>query len=69
MEFARLYIIFPRYHIGESLLPSVRHYLRLIDAEQKVANYGFALKVGLHRGYYARNSHFQARSRAEVQPV
>lgn len=34
-----------RYHIGESLIPSVRHYLRFIDAEEKVASYGFARKV------------------------
>ncbi|TBU24654.1 FAD/NAD(P)-binding domain-containing protein [Dichomitus squalens] len=37
---------FPRYHIGESLLPSVRHYLRFIDAEDKVASYGFVPKPG-----------------------
>lgn len=37
---------FPRYHIGESLLPSVRHYLRFIDAEDKIASYGFARKPG-----------------------
>ncbi|EIN06722.1 FAD/NAD(P)-binding domain-containing protein [Punctularia strigosozonata HHB-11173 SS5] len=37
---------FPRYHIGESLIPSVRHYLRFIDAEKKVERYGFALKPG-----------------------
>ncbi|KAF9783765.1 FAD/NAD(P)-binding domain-containing protein [Thelephora terrestris] len=37
---------FPRYHIGESLIPSVRHYLRFIDAEEKVANHGFATKPG-----------------------
>ncbi|GJE91513.1 FAD/NAD(P)-binding domain-containing protein [Phanerochaete sordida] len=37
---------FPRYHIGESLLPSVRHYLRFIDAEEKVAAHGFARKPG-----------------------
>ncbi|KAI0090520.1 hypothetical protein BDY19DRAFT_991965 [Irpex rosettiformis] len=37
---------FPRYHIGESLLPSVRHFLRFIDAEHKVAEYGFARKPG-----------------------
>ncbi|KAF9652074.1 FAD/NAD(P)-binding domain-containing protein [Thelephora ganbajun] len=37
---------FPRYHIGESLIPSVRHYLRFIDAEEKVANHGFAMKPG-----------------------
>ncbi|KAI0343377.1 FAD/NAD(P)-binding domain-containing protein [Trametopsis cervina] len=37
---------FPRYHIGESLLPSVRHYLRYIGAEEKVEKYGFARKPG-----------------------
>ncbi|KAI0698239.1 hypothetical protein BC835DRAFT_1335198 [Cytidiella melzeri] len=37
---------FPRYHIGESLLPSVRHFLRFIDAEAKVAGHGFAKKPG-----------------------
>lgn len=35
-----------RYHIGESLIPSVRHYLRFIGAEDKLANYGFVRKVG-----------------------
>ncbi|KAI0358724.1 FAD/NAD-P-binding domain-containing protein [Trametes cingulata] len=50
---------FPRYHIGESLLPSVRHFLRFIDAEAKVASHGFARKPGsaikfnqyMHEGY------------------
>ncbi|KAF7292047.1 hypothetical protein MIND_01230800 [Mycena indigotica] len=37
---------FPRYHIGESLLPSCRPFLRFIDAEQKVDNFGFLVKVG-----------------------
>ncbi|KIK78138.1 hypothetical protein PAXRUDRAFT_342290 [Paxillus rubicundulus Ve08.2h10] len=37
---------FPRYHIGESLIPSVRHYLRFIDAEQKLAKHGFKHKPG-----------------------
>ncbi|KZT04732.1 FAD/NAD(P)-binding domain-containing protein [Laetiporus sulphureus 93-53] len=37
---------FPRYHIGESLLPSVRHYLRFIDVEEKIAAYGFTRKPG-----------------------
>ncbi|KAJ3861983.1 hypothetical protein EV359DRAFT_83772 [Lentinula novae-zelandiae] len=37
---------FPRYHIGESLLPSVRGYLRFIGAEEKVAKYGFTRKPG-----------------------
>ncbi|KXN91083.1 Tryptophan 2-halogenase, partial [Leucoagaricus sp. SymC.cos] len=37
---------FPRYHVGESLIPSVRHYLRFIGAEDKLANYGFVRKPG-----------------------
>ncbi|CCM00155.1 uncharacterized protein FIBRA_02183 [Fibroporia radiculosa] len=37
---------FPRYHIGESLIPSVRHYLRFIGAEDKLAAHGFARKPG-----------------------
>ncbi|KAI0711652.1 hypothetical protein C8Q76DRAFT_652958 [Earliella scabrosa] len=37
---------FPRYHIGESLLPSVRHFLRFVDAEEKVMSYGFVRKPG-----------------------
>ncbi|KAJ6536372.1 putative halogenase [Mycena capillaripes] len=37
---------FPRYHIGESMLPSCRPFLRFIGAEEKVANHGFAVKVG-----------------------
>ncbi|KAJ3844323.1 FAD binding domain-containing protein [Lentinula raphanica] len=37
---------FPRYHIGESLIPSVRPYLRFIGAEEKVAEYGFMRKPG-----------------------
>ncbi|KAJ7220920.1 putative halogenase, partial [Mycena pura] len=37
---------FPRYHIGESLLPSCRSFLRFIGAEEKVVNHGFTVKVG-----------------------
>ncbi|KAJ7487007.1 putative halogenase [Mycena latifolia] len=37
---------FPRYHIGESMLPSCRPLLRFIGAEQKVIDYGFCVKVG-----------------------
>ncbi|OJA15106.1 hypothetical protein AZE42_05581 [Rhizopogon vesiculosus] len=37
---------FPRYHIGESLLPSVRPLLKFIDAEESVINYGFTIKPG-----------------------
>jgi flavine halogenase len=37
--------LFPRYHIGESLLASVKSYLKLVDACEKVDNYGFHPKV------------------------
>ncbi|TFY79165.1 hypothetical protein EWM64_g4846 [Hericium alpestre] len=37
---------FPRYHIGESLIPSIRHLLRFIDAEDKVLAHGFFVKPG-----------------------
>ncbi|KAG9311921.1 hypothetical protein JVU11DRAFT_8182 [Chiua virens] len=37
---------FPRYHVGESLIPSVRHYLRFIDAEQTLVEWGFKHKPG-----------------------
>ncbi|KAG7090996.1 hypothetical protein E1B28_010063 [Marasmius oreades] len=37
---------FPRYHIGESLIPSIRHYLRFIGAEEKMENHGFVRKPG-----------------------
>ncbi|KAI0280415.1 FAD/NAD(P)-binding domain-containing protein [Russula aff. rugulosa BPL654] len=37
---------FPRYHIGESLLPSVRHHLRFIGADDKVDSFGFFKKPG-----------------------
>ena len=47
----RKYLINPplyfRYHIGESLLPSVRHHLRFIGADDKVDSFGFFKKVGL----------------------
>jgi flavin-dependent dehydrogenase len=36
---------FPRYHIGESMLASMRHFLRFIDLEKKFDSYGFARKV------------------------
>ncbi|KAK7052574.1 hypothetical protein R3P38DRAFT_2861177 [Favolaschia claudopus] len=38
--------IFPRYHIGETMLPSIRPFMRFIDVEEKVKNWGFAVKVG-----------------------
>ncbi|KAJ7079584.1 hypothetical protein B0H15DRAFT_953950 [Mycena belliarum] len=37
---------FPRYHIGESMLPSLRHFLGFIDAEEKVEKHGFEKKPG-----------------------
>ncbi|KAJ7039109.1 FAD binding domain-containing protein [Mycena alexandri] len=37
---------FPRYHVGESLIPSVRHYMRFIGADEKLASFGFVHKPG-----------------------
>ncbi|KAJ7724393.1 putative halogenase [Mycena metata] len=37
---------FPRYHIGESMLPSIRPFYNFIDAEEKLVKHGFAIKVG-----------------------
>ncbi|KAG1812373.1 putative halogenase [Suillus variegatus] len=37
---------FPRYHIGESLLPSVRQFLAFVDAEESIMNHGFTMKPG-----------------------
>ncbi|KAJ7072617.1 FAD binding domain-containing protein [Mycena amicta] len=37
---------FPRYHVGESLIPSIRHYMRFIGADDKLSSYGFVHKPG-----------------------
>jgi flavin-dependent dehydrogenase len=37
---------FPRYHVGESLISSIHHYMRFIDAEEKVRVHGFTYKPG-----------------------
>ncbi|KZT42314.1 FAD/NAD(P)-binding domain-containing protein [Sistotremastrum suecicum HHB10207 ss-3] len=37
---------FPRYHIGESMLPSVRPFMQFIGCEQKIIDHGFTLKPG-----------------------
>ncbi|KXN83164.1 Tryptophan 2-halogenase, partial [Leucoagaricus sp. SymC.cos] len=37
---------FPRYHVGESMLPSMRHFLRYIDADDKFVSFGFVPKHG-----------------------
>ncbi|KAJ7198970.1 hypothetical protein GGX14DRAFT_573055 [Mycena pura] len=37
---------FPRYHIGESLLPMMRNYLDFIGAAQAMENHGFIVKPG-----------------------
>jgi len=42
--------VFPRYHIGESLLPSCLEVLDLLGAREKVEAYGFQQK---HGGYFA----------------
>ncbi|KAK5991367.1 Flavin-dependent halogenase aclH [Cladobotryum mycophilum] len=37
---------FPRYHIGESMLPSMRHYLKFIDLYETFNAHGFTRKNG-----------------------
>ncbi|KAJ3572209.1 hypothetical protein NP233_g3234 [Leucocoprinus birnbaumii] len=37
---------FPRYHIGESMLPSLNAFMRFIGAEEKLRSHGFAVKRG-----------------------
>lgn len=40
---------FPRYHIGENLLPSVRYFLDFIDCYNKFNAGGFLRKVSISR--------------------
>lgn len=35
-----------RYHVGESLLPSMKYFLDFIDLEKKFNDHGFLHKVG-----------------------
>ncbi|KAI1141345.1 FAD/NAD(P)-binding domain-containing protein [Hypoxylon sp. FL0543] len=37
---------FPRYHVGESMLPSMRHFLKFVDAYEKWIAHGFRVKNG-----------------------
>lgn len=39
---------FPRYHIGESLLPSALDFLDILGAREKIEQYGFQRKAGAH---------------------
>ncbi|KAK0217075.1 FAD/NAD(P)-binding domain-containing protein [Armillaria fumosa] len=45
---------FPRYHVGESQLAALRHFLRFIDLEKDFDAYGFQRKVG---GAFKLNRH------------
>ncbi|VDB92353.1 unnamed protein product [Peniophora sp. CBMAI 1063] len=38
--------VFPRYHVGESLIPSARHHLSFIGVDHKVEAAGFTVKPG-----------------------
>jgi len=44
------------YHIGESMVPSCRQFLKLIELEETVKNFGFCKKVS----YFHRGSHFSS---------
>src|SRR6202044_1614219 len=37
-----------RYHVGESMVPSCRQFLKLIDLEGTIENFGFCKKVDTH---------------------
>ncbi|KAI4178786.1 MAG: hypothetical protein L6R41_008209 [Letrouitia leprolyta] len=37
---------FPRYHVGESMLASIRHFMRFIELDQKFDSHGFRIKKG-----------------------
>lgn len=43
---------FPRYHIGETMLASLRHHLRFIDLEKTFDDYGFCHKVSSSRAQW-----------------
>jgi flavin-dependent dehydrogenase len=43
--FSMIINLLDRYHIGESMLPSIRHFLKFIDVEESVIHYGFTVKV------------------------
>ncbi|KAL4986229.1 hypothetical protein BDW68DRAFT_178941 [Aspergillus falconensis] len=45
---------FPRYHIGESLLPSTREFLQFIDAYDKFEAHGFRHKNGASFSYNSK---------------
>ncbi|KAJ5834675.1 FAD/NAD(P)-binding domain-containing protein [Penicillium robsamsonii] len=49
---------FPRYHIGESLLPSVKYFLEFIDAYEKFDNHGFLHKNGATFKFNSRKPGF-----------
>ncbi|KAL9132612.1 MAG: hypothetical protein Q9175_006212 [Cornicularia normoerica] len=38
--------VFPRYHVGESMVASIRHFLRFIDLDSTFNNHGFVKKTG-----------------------
>ncbi|KAH8435192.1 NAD(P)/FAD-dependent oxidoreductase [Aspergillus melleus] len=44
---------FPRFHVGESMLPSIRHFFRYIDLDTKFKEHGFTKKNG---GVFKLNS-------------
>jgi hypothetical protein len=55
-----------RYHIGESLLPSMREFLQFIDAYDKFEAHGFRHKVNLQYKQTASKLSFLTDSRTEL---
>lgn len=59
-----------RYHIGESLLPSIRTFLQFIDAEETIVSHGFTVKVdGLRRIGSTITYFFEAWCCGQAEPV
>ena len=54
-----------RYHVGESMLPSMRHFLKFIDAYEKWDAHGFNVKVRYEKRKLNVRGHRSLTSRAE----
>ncbi len=54
-----------RYHIGESMLPSMRHFLKFIDAYDKWDAHGFNIKVRDGSGELFKSLRGEERSKCQ----
>ncbi|KAG6867584.1 hypothetical protein C0993_000873 [Termitomyces sp. T159_Od127] len=50
--------VFPRYHIGESMIPSCRHFMSFIGAEELIKEHGFVIKLQISgRRFWSGRNH------------